>query len=204
MDGQAELAAQDFPDLGRLDGPFAGLIDADSQIDIAVFHMAVDGFDDVLLDVDGAHAVPALVGHLFIEDAGCVIEFRQDLVESVLAEVFRQRAAQGIDGVIGNGHQLRRLGIDVFAIEDGKALGRHGVHTRHDVGDGQLFGQFHVEVFHIGRDADAQGRGEAELHVRIEAFGVTDRQFGPDDDVAHGPGKIQVRQELQGPVFLNS
>ena len=38
----------------------------------------------------------------------------------------------------------------------------------------------------------------------IEAFGITDGQLGPDNDVAHGPGKIQVRQELQGPVLLNS
>ena len=44
-------------------------------------------------------------------------------------------------------------------------------------------------------------KAEAKL---IEAFGITDGQLGPNDDVANGPGKVQMRQELQSPVFLNS
>ena len=56
----------------------------------------------------------------------------------------------------------------------------------------------------FGRYADAESRSEAQLHVGIKAFGIGNGQAGPDDNVADGPGKIQVGQKLQSPVLFNS
>ena len=103
MDGKTEVFFKDFPNLNGLDSPFTRLIDADCQIDVAVFDIPMNGVDDVIFDLDGPHAVFPLMGYLFIGNRWGLIEALQNRIQSVLAEVFFQRPPQGIDGVIGNG-----------------------------------------------------------------------------------------------------
>ena len=204
IQGNAELLAQHLPDLLGLDSPFVSLQDTDAQGQRFTVGLSGKRFDDVMLHVDEAHLAGVLRRYLFVHDVGGIVEGLQRLLKGVVAVSGLYGAGQAIHGVIGHRHELRRSGVDVFAAQDDKAVRRLSVHLLDDVFYRQALAQLHVQILFVGRYADAESRSEAQLHVGIKAFGIGNGQAGPDDDVADGPGKIQVGQKLQSPVLFNS
>ena len=146
----------------------------------------------------------AFYRYLFEGNICVVIKAAQNSIKSGLVERCCSRSKEIVYGVIGHSHELRSLGVDIVAVENGKTVGRLGIHAFHDFLHRYFFCQLHVKIFYVSTDANTESRSKAQLHMGIKAFGVINGQMSADDDVAHGPGKIKMGQELKGPVFFNS